>query len=283
MDYVININNLSKSYGNTQALKNITLQVPKGQIFGLLGPSGSGKTTMIKTLTGELKKTTGEIQVLSMAEEQLSTPNYKAKIGVLSDNSALYERLSIYDNLKLTCKLYDVSLNEIDTILEKVNLIDDKKKVVSKLSKGMKQRVMLARTLIHKPDLLFLDEPTSALDPGNVDKIHQILRELNEEGTTIFLSTHNMEEATNLCDCVGLLYKGIIQEMDHPDHLRYQHSTNQFEVETHDGELIKIENKPENSGQIEQLIASGRVKRMYTDDPTLGEVFLKVTGKDLGS
>ncbi|WP_017187356.1 ABC transporter ATP-binding protein [Alkalibacillus haloalkaliphilus] len=283
MDYVININNLSKSYGNTQALKDITLQVPKGQIFGLLGPSGSGKTTMIKTLTGELKKTSGEIQVLNMDEDQLSTPNYKAKIGVLSDNSALYERLSIYDNLKLTCKLYDVSLNEIDTILEKVNLIDDKKKVVSKLSKGMKQRVMLARTLIHKPDLLFLDEPTSALDPGNVDKIHQILRELNEEGTTIFLSTHNMEEATNLCNCVGLLYKGIIQEMDHPDNLRYQHSTNQFEVETHDGELIKIENKPENSGQIEQLIASGRVKRMYTDDPTLGEVFLKVTGKDLGS
>ncbi|MDV2583362.1 ABC transporter ATP-binding protein [Alkalibacillus haloalkaliphilus] len=283
MDYVININNLSKSYGNTQALKDITLQVPKGQIFGLLGPSGSGKTTMIKTLTGELKKTSGEIKVLNMNEEQLSTPSYKAKIGVLSDNSALYERLSIYDNLKLTCKLYDVSIDEIDPILEKVNLIDDKKKVVSKLSKGMKQRVMLARTLIHKPELLFLDEPTSALDPGNVDKIHQILRELNEEGTTIFISTHNMEEATNLCDCVGLLYKGFIQEMDHPDSLRYQHSTNQFEVETHDGEWIKIENKPDNSGQIEQLIASGRVKRMYTDDPTLGEVFLKVTGKDLGS
>ncbi|GAA0453601.1 ABC transporter ATP-binding protein [Alkalibacillus silvisoli] len=283
MDYVINLRDLSKSYGDTVALKDITLQVPKGQIFGLLGPSGSGKTTMIKTLTGELRKTSGEIHVLNMKEEQFPTPNYKAKIGVLSDNSALYERLSIYENLKLTCKLYDVSLDEIDIILEKVNLIDDKKKVVSKLSKGMKQRVMLARTLIHKPELLFLDEPTSALDPGNVDKIHQILRELNEGGTTIFLSTHNMEEATNLCDCVGLLYKGSIQEMDHPDHLRYQHSSNQFEIETHDGELIKVENKPENSGQIEQLIASGRVKRMYSDDPTLGEVFLKVTGKDLGS
>ena len=135
----------------------------------------------------------------------------RKKIGVLTDNSGLYSRLSIYDNLKLYCELYEVPEKRIDEVLEIVNLKNEKKKIVSKLSKGMLQRVTLARTLLHEPELLFLDEPTSALDPVNSQHIHNGLRELNARGTTIFLTTHDMNEAELLCDRVAFLNKGQIQ------------------------------------------------------------------------
>src|SRR5699024_7083933 len=147
----------------------------------------------IKILTGELGQTAGNVEVLGMNEHSFGMANFKAQIGILSDNSALYERLSVYDNLKLFCKLYNTPLEQVDIMLAEVNLIEERKKTVSKLSKGMKQRVLLAKALIHQPQLVFLDEPTSSLDPGNMADIHQSLRRLNESGTTIFLTTHDME------------------------------------------------------------------------------------------
>lgn len=166
-------------------------------------------------------------------------------------------------------------------ILREVNLHDQRTKTVSKLSKGMKQRVLLAKALIHKPELVFLDEPTSALDPGNMAHIHRGLKKLNEAGTTIFLTTHNMEEANQLCDRVAFLHKGEIVELDRPDEIRYKYSTHAFHVETFDGERIVIKNKPENADHIKELMINNRVKSMHTDNPTLGQIFLKVTGEEL--
>ncbi|WP_163970913.1 ABC transporter ATP-binding protein [Oceanobacillus halotolerans] len=281
MENTIEVNGLRKVFGQNEAIKQVSFNVEKGEIFGLLGPSGSGKTTTIKILTGELGQTTGDVTVLGMDSKQFGTSGFKSKIGILSDNSSLYERLTVYDNLKLFCKLYNAPLTEIDVILKEVNLEEERTKTVSKLSKGMKQRVLLAKALIHKPELVFLDEPTSALDPANMAQIHRGLQRLNEAGTTIFLTTHNMEEATVLCDRVAFLHNGEIQEMDSPDTLRYKYSTHAFHVETFDGDKLVIENNRDNADQIRDLIANGSVKAINTDNPTLGQIFLKITGKEL--
>ncbi|MBY7144801.1 ABC transporter ATP-binding protein [Virgibacillus sp. NKC19-3] len=281
MEHTIEVTGMRKVYGQHPAIKDVSFHVKKGEIFGLLGPSGSGKTTTIKILTGELGPTAGLVTVLGIDSKRFGAPTFKSNIGILSDNSSLYERLTVYDNLKLFCKLYNAPLKQIDVILREVNLHDVRSKTVSKLSKGMKQRVLLAKALMHKPDLVFLDEPTSALDPGNMAHIHRGLQKLNEAGTTIFLSTHNMEEATALCDRVAFLHNGELQELDNPNALRYKYSTHAFHVETFSGEQLVIENEAENADQIKALIANENVKAMHTDNPTLGQIFLKVTGKEL--
>src|SRR5690625_837442 len=281
MEFCIEVNGLKKYFGLKKAVEDVSLQIKEGEIFGLLGPSGAGKTTMIKLLTGELNKTSGEIQVLGVGPEKFHSVNFKSQIGILSDNSALYERLTVYDNLKLFCQLYDAPLSRIDEMLTMINMLGAKKTPVNKLSKGMKQRVLLAKALIHHPKLIFLDEPTSALDPANVAQIHRILRKLNEAGSTIFINTHNMEEATTLCDRVAFLHEGKIQELDTPEKLRYKYSTHQFYVETFTDEIFQFENDSTSANKIADLIKSGSVKSIQTDNPTLGEIFIKVTGKEL--
>ncbi|HLR69666.1 MAG TPA: ABC transporter ATP-binding protein [Virgibacillus sp.] len=278
---MVQVNGLRKVFHENIAMDDVHFNVKKGEIFGLLGPSGSGKTTTIKILTGELKPSSGDIEVLGMKSDMFQTASFQSQIGILSDNSALYERLTVYDNLKLFCKLYSAPLQQIAVKLREVNMEKEGGKVVSKLSKGMKQRVLLAKALIHQPKLVFLDEPTSALDPGNAAYIHRGLQKLNEAGTTILLTTHNMEEATELCDRVAFLDQGKIQEMDNPDALRYKYSTHNFHIETFEGKKLVMINDVKSADKIGQMIADGQVKTMHTDHPTLGQIFLKLTGKEL--
>lgn len=281
MKTCIEVQGLKKTFGKKTAIQHIDLQIQGGEIFGLLGPSGAGKTTMIKLLTGELAKTAGDIRVLDTLPKKFQTAEFKSQIGILSDNSALYERLTVYDNLKLFAKLYNAPLSNIEETLAMVNMQDELKKPVNKLSRGMKQRVLLAKAIIHRPKLIFLDEPTSALDPTNVTKIHRVLKELNEAGATIFLNTHNMEEATVLCDRVAFLHEGEIKELDTPEQLRYQYSSHAFHIETFSGEHLILENNPQSAEQIAAFIRDEKIKKMYTDNPTLGDIFMKVTGKEL--
>lgn len=281
MENIIELTNVTKQYKGKKALDEIDLSVKRGEIFGLLGPSGAGKTTMIKLLTGQISHTAGKITVNKMEEKDFQSTEFRKNIGILSDNSALYERLSIYENLKLFCRLYDAPLARIEEVLVDVNLAKDRDTAISKLSKGMKQRVLLAKALIHRPKLLFLDEPTSALDPGTMLHIHRALKKLNDAGITIFLTTHNMDEATALCNRVAFLDQGKIMELAEPKALQYKYSTHAFHIETFDGKQIKLDNHPENAEKIKQLIESNNVKSMYTDNPTLGDVFLAVTGKEL--
>lgn len=281
MENMIELQEVTKEFAGKKALDAIDLVVKKGEIFGLLGPSGAGKTTMIKLLSGQLSNTAGTIQVNKMSEREFSSSRFRENIGMLSDNSALYERLSINDNLKLFCKLYGAPLARIEEVLVDVQLAEDRDTLVSKLSKGMKQRVLLAKALLHRPKLLFLDEPTSALDPGTMLHIHQALKKLNEAGITIFLTTHNMDEATSLCHRVAFLDQGKIKELDAPKALQYKYSTHAFHVETFDGQEIVLDNHPENAEKVKQLIESNNVKSMFTDHPSLGDVFLSVTGKEL--
>ncbi|NDI35324.1 ABC transporter ATP-binding protein [Chengkuizengella sediminis] len=281
MNNIIEVKNLSKSFGNKIALKNVSFKVKKGETFGFLGPSGSGKTTTIKMLTSQLLQTTGEIKVFNQPLKKQKDPSFMKRIGILTDNSGLYDRLTVYDNLTLFSQLYDVNQKQINEILEVVNLQNDNKTQVKKLSKGMKQRVTLARAMLHKPELLFLDEPTSALDPVNTKHIHDGLKQLNEQGTTIFLTTHDMMEAEQLCDRVAFLHQGEIKQLDTPQNLRIQYMDSSVTLLLKDNQRIVVNKDEKGAKAIYQHMKSGEVVSIHSNEPTLGEIFVQITGREL--
>lgn len=281
MEKVIEVKHLVKSFGNKVALKDVSFDINRGETFGFLGPSGSGKTTTIKILTAQLQQTSGDITIFGEALTKLKDPSYMKRIGILTDNSSLYERLTIYDNLALYCKLYDVDETGIDEVLETVNLLADKKTVVQKLSKGMKQRVTLARAILHKPDLLFLDEPTSALDPVNTLHIHAGLKKLNQEGTTIFLTTHDMQEAEKICDRVAILDQGEIKLLGTPQNLSRQFSESTITLSLKGNRSIVVNKDAKGAEQIYQFMKNNEVLSIHSDEPSLGDIFVKLTGRAL--
>ncbi|MBY0122214.1 ABC transporter ATP-binding protein [Bacillus sp. S/N-304-OC-R1] len=281
MENIIEVSNLAKMFSNQIALESVSFQVKKGETFGFLGPSGSGKTTTIKILTAQMAQTDGEALVFGVPASKLKAASYRKKIGVLTDNSGLYVRLTIYDNLKLYCDLYDVPYSRIDEVLEMVNLKEVSKKAVSKLSKGMLQRVTLARAFLHKPELLFLDEPTSALDPVNTKHIYKGMENLKEQGTTIFLTTHDMEEAETLCDRVAFLNDGKIRLLDSPKALRQKFADPTLTVELSDGSKKIIDRGPNGAQEMYAYMTENKVVSIYSNEPTLGDIFVEVTGRKL--
>lgn len=281
MGNIIEVQSLKKVFANQTALEDVNFHVKKGEIFGFLGPSGSGKTTTIKILTGQLNETSGKATIFGESVSVMKKGNARKKIGVLTDNSGLYERLSIYDNLKLYCDLYGVPKKRIADVLSIVNLEDEKKKAVSKLSKGMLQRVTLARTLLHEPEILFLDEPTSALDPVNSLHIHNGLLELQARGTTIFLTTHDMNEAEKLCNRIAFLNKGQIRLMGEPEELRTNHSDSTVTIRLKCGEQVLLKTTAEDAQKMSEYMKGNKVATMHSNEPTLGDIFVQVTGREL--
>lgn len=278
---VIKVRDLEKTFGSERALKGVSFEMKKGQIFGLLGPSGSGKTSTIKVLTGEFEPNGGTVIVNGFNHEQFGKNEYVSKLGILSDKSSLYERLTVKDNLELFRKLYGAPKGSVERVLKEVGLADEINKTVSKLSKGMKQRILLCKAVIHKPDILFLDEPTSALDPTTAEKIHEMLESLRDEGTTVLLTTHNMDEATRLCDNVAFLYQGVIQDYGSPSELRHKYKRNVVHVTYNDGSQKTIDKSADNEALLKSVLLDESAVDVRTDFPTLGEVFKKVTGKEL--
>lgn len=281
-EYIIKVKNLKKDFDGKIALKDLSFSIKKGEIFGFLGPSGAGKTTTIKILTGQLKPSCGEAEVFNRSVLSFNKDIFK-HIGILTDNSGLYERLSVYDNLELFSKLYEVNKARIFEVLEQVNLKADAKTVVKKLSKGMKQRVILARAILSKPDLLFLDEPTAALDPSNCHQIHNVLRELNKNGTTIFLTTHNMEEADKLCHRVAFINEGTISALDTPENLKIKYAEDSIEVllNMEERKKIIIPKNLEGAERIKEWMSKGQLISIHSKEPTLEQIFLKLTGREL--
>ncbi|MBB2184435.1 ABC transporter ATP-binding protein [Lachnospiraceae bacterium MD1] len=281
MEAIITLNNIEKSFGEKQVLKKLNLSVSKGEIFGLLGPSGAGKTTIIKILTGQIKPTSGEATILGTNTRYINDKVY-AKIGMVLDNSGLYSRLSCYDNLLMFSSIYGIDKKKIKEVLKKVELSEAIRKPVSKLSKGMVQRLVLARAIMHKPELLFLDEPTSGIDPATCLKIHQLLLELKESGTTIFLTTHNMEEASKLCDHIALLNEGEVVEYGEPDALcRKYNEDKKITILLKNGQLVTLQNGAASSKQIYEYFASEEVESIHSSEPNLETVFIALTGKEL--
>ena len=272
---MIVVKNVTKKFNQKIALEEISFEVKKGEIFGFLGPSGSGKTTMIKILTGQLNADSGQTELLGKVSEKL-TPADLEQIGLVSDTSGFYEKLSLYKNLQAYAKLYGKPNARVDEVLKQVDLYESKNLVAEKLSTGMKQRMFLARALINKPQVLFLDEPTSGLDPTTSKKIHELLLELKEAGTTIFLTTHDMNEATLLCDRLSLLNRGHLIEYGTPASIiqKYNHEKKvqlTFADETHTQIAF------EELGQIELA----QVVAIHSCEPTLEEIFIQLTGEKL--
>ena len=281
MNDVITTNNLSHSFAQKQVLNHITLKLREGEIFGLLGPSGAGKTTLIKILTGQLKQDQGEARLLSKDTRKLSALEH-GQIGVMMDNLGLYDRLSVYDNLSFYADIYHISHDRIPDILKSIGLYEARNTTVSKLSKGMKNRLSLARALMNNARILFLDEPTSGLDPATTREIHSILEEERKKGTAIFLTTHNMSEAEKLCDHVALLNQGSIIEYGKPTDIcrKYNH-LNQLRVTLKDGEVIILENSSASAPVMKEYLEQGIIEAIHSTEPTLESVFIELTGRGL--
>ncbi|MCI9094266.1 MAG: ABC transporter ATP-binding protein [Coprobacillus sp.] len=277
----ISLQHISKKFNENVVLKDVNAVLHQGEILGFLGPSGAGKTTTIKILTGQLKPTDGEAFVLGMNCQNIDETIYE-QIGIVTDASGVYERMSVYDNLKYFAKILSVPLENIDILLKRVGLYEHKNKLASQLSKGQTQRLILTRAILHTPKVLFLDEPTSGLDPTTALEIHKLLKELRAEGMAIFLTTHNMEEATKLCDHVALLNEGVIVEYGTPQDicLRYN-KEKKYRILKSDKEEIVLIHTEENIKKLNQWLLDDEVISIHSCEPTLESVFLEVTGREL--
>ena len=277
----IKVTNVSKSFQNKSVLTGIDLAIKKGEIFGLLGPSGAGKTTLIKIITGQITINTGDIVVLG---NKNINKDVFSQIGMVLDDSGLYDRLTCFDNLKLFADIYRISKTKLLSTLDKVGLGRERKTTVSKLSKGMRQRLILARAILHSPKILFLDEPTGSLDPATSAEIHKLILEQKESGVTIFLTTHNMEEASKLCDHIALIHEGNIIEYGVPAELcRKYNEKNQIHILLTNDTTIELHNNKEAAKEIYQYFEDQMVVSIHSTEPNLETVFMQLTGKGLVS
>ena len=272
---MIKVERVIKRFGDNIALNQISFSINEGEIFGFLGPSGSGKTTMINILTGQLQANSGKTELLGKDSQKLLPSDFE-ELGLVGDTSGYYEKLSLYNNLLLFARLYGVSKSRIEEILKQVGLYDSKDTPAEKLSTGMRQRMLLARALINYPKVLFLDEPTSGLDPTTSKKIHKLLQELKERGTTIFLTTHDMNEATLLCDNLALLNKGDLIEQGSPSEIIQKYNTEKKVAVTYSNSTKKVV-------RFEDLQQEDYKKMMtiHSCEPTLEDIFIKLTGEKL--
>lgn len=273
MTAIIEVANLVKTFGQQRALDGISFSIQEGEIFGFLGPSGSGKTTTINILTGQLLADSGQAKVFGKAAASLDSQDL-AQIGIVSDTSGFYEKLTLYKNLQVYSKWHGVTNERVDELLKQVGLYESKDKPAEKLSTGMKQRMLLARALINKPKFLFLDEPTSGLDPSTSRKIHELLLDLKAKGTTIFLTTHDMQEATLLCDRVALLYQGKLVEEGRPsDLIKAHYQDKRVRVVYRDGREEELSYQ-----ELVHLTSVDTIETIHSCEPTLEDIFIALTG-----
>ena len=281
MNDAVRMSNVTHLYGEKLVLNQVSFNIQVGEIFGLLGPSGAGKTTMIQILTGQLRQTSGKARLLQEDTLALTEETHR-RMGLMLDNLGLYERLTCYDNLNLIQKIYGLGREIVNEVLEQVELKDAINTPVCKLSKGMRQRLLFARAIMGKPDLLFLDEPTSGLDPGTASRIHNLIREQQRRGATVFLTTHNMEEANKLCHFVGLLNQGNLVEYGSPSELcnRYNHQR-QLHLTLTTGEIVKLPNVPDSGIVVKDYIEKNLLQTIHSSEPNLETVFMELTGRGL--
>ena len=279
--YTVKAENISHSFSAHQVLDKVSFRVQKGEIFGLLGPSGAGKTTLIKILTGQLLQDDGTAELLGRDTRKLSAKE-RRQIGAMMDNLGLYERLSIYNNLSFYADILHVPRHKINDILKELGLYESRNKAVAKLSKGMKNRLSLARALMNDAPILFLDEPTAGLDPATTREIHHTLYQQKKQGCTVFLTTHNMYEAENLCDQVALLDGGRIVDMGSPTDIcqKYNH-LNKLNITLKDGRHVTLENDSSCALAVKEYLEKNMITSIHSTEPTLETVFVELTGKGL--
>jgi len=277
----IEVENLSRAFNSLRAVDNISFAVNGGEIFGFLGHNGAGKTTTIRMLSGQLLPGSGSGRVAGcdiVTEQQ----RLKPLIGVVSEHQNLYERMSGRENLEFAARLYGIDIQRIDPALEQVDLLDRARDKVQHYSNGMKQRLLIARSILHGPQIVFLDEPTRGLDPIVGREIRRLIVDMSKQGTTIFLTTHYMEEADQLCDRVAFLSEGRIVALDTPANLKTAHGQHQVNVTLDNGDCRSIALDGDDAGrELQQLVSNGQVRTIHSAEATLEDVFIELAGRRL--
>lgn len=277
--------NLTYQYGNLLAVDHINFDVKEGEILGFLGPNGAGKSTTIKMLTGQLVPKEGRAAILGL-DAARQPKKVQAQIRVCFETTNLYENMSGIENLKLFARLFGVSRFDADALLKRVGLDGRGKDKVEGYSKGMKQRLMVARALVNQPKVLFLDEPTEGLDPASAQAIRNLILEEQQRGATIFLTTHDMHEADKLSQRVAFIDQGKIVAFDTPHALKQQYGERllRAEVQTADGSLQRREiilDRLETPADMEALFRGEKVITVHSAEATLEDIFIRLTGRGL--
>lgn len=286
MSKMIKVKNLYHSYSNDDnyAVNDVNFEIKKGEIFGFLGPSGAGKSTTQNILVGLLQLQKGFVEVAGYDVKHIKNKMFN-KIGMSFEQSNVYSKMSGLENLEFYRKLFDVETRDPMELIKLVGLDGKEKIKAGKYSKGMKHRLTFARSMINNPEIWFLDEPTTGLDPSIASNIKDIIREENEKGVTVFLTTHNMYIADELCDRVAFIVDGKIRLIDSPKELKLKYGEKLVDVEyVKEGELIKdsfstvVEKDKKRLGEV---IEKYEIQTMHTKEATLEEIFIKVTGRGL--
>lgn len=274
------INQVSKSFGPKRALDEVSMTVQDGTIYGLLGPNGAGKTTLIRIINGITAPDSGE----ALLDGDRISLDKSSQIGYLPEERGLYKKMTVYEQVMYLAQLKGMSAaqarEEMRSWFKRFDITSWQKRKIEELSKGMAQKVQFITTVIHRPRLLILDEPFSGFDPINAEMIRQEILRLNQEGTTVILSTHNMESVEMLCQEISLINNGRIVLQGNVQQIRRQHRSNQFRVVYEiNGQSVeqKVEKKPEetNNDLLKRLAKKGEITAFEEILPTMNEIFIK--------
>ncbi len=284
--FMLNVEKLTFQYPRAEepAVLDVSFVIERGRIFGFLGPSGAGKSTVQNIMIGLLPVQKGKVLYdnKSIAAQGKAFFN---RIGVSFEHPNLYEKLTGLENLKYYGGLFNVPAIPPERLLEMVGLADAGKKRVVQYSKGMKQRLVFARAIMNRPEILFLDEPTAGLDPGTARKIMDIIIAEKKRGVTVFLTTHNMMVADELCDTVAFIYEGSIVNQGSPRNLKLQYGQKALKVEYRDNgkpaTILLFPEKTEDRKQLNRLMEEQKVETMHSQEATLEQIFIKLTGRGL--
>jgi len=285
-DPLVAVGGLSYTYpdADAPAVRDVSFAIEPGEVVGFLGPSGAGKSTTQNVLIGLLDGYEGSVEVFGRGVREWGGAYYE-RVGVSAESPNHYLKLTGRENLELFASLYDGETADPDELLAQVGLSDATDRRVDRYSKGMKTRLNLVRSLLHDPELLFLDEPTNGLDPGNSRRVRELVRERQRAGTTVFLTTHDMAVADDLCDRVAFIVDGRLPVMDSPGTLKRTHGDPRVRVEYRaNGALETAEFDLSTLGTdegFEDLIGSHGVESIHSADATLEDVFIDVTGREL--
>lgn len=283
---MIKVENLSHRYDKEKdkAVDQISFEVKSGEIFGFLGPSGAGKSTTQGVLTSLLPLQDGRVEVAGFDMKKPPKALFD-KIGVSFEQSNVYNKLTALENLEFYKKLFNKETEDPMKLLKMVGLDHVANKRAGEFSKGMKHRLTFVRSMLNNPELWFLDEPTTGLDPAIGSGIKHLIKEKNAGGTTVFLTTHNMQVADELCDRIAFIIDGKIVKLDSPRELKLEFGEKLVEVDYYEGNKIEKAHfsliKPGDMDQLNTIIAHKKIEMMHTKEATLEEIFIKVTGRGL--
>ena len=283
---MIEATDLRRRFHGREAVKGISFGVERGDVFGFLGPNGAGKSTTINMLTGQLLPSGGAARVAGF-DCATEYEHLQPLIGVVSEQQNLYERMSGRNNLDFFAQLYGVPARRVDEVLDIVGLKGRAKDKVKTYSNGMKQRLIIARAMLNSPRVLFLDEPTRGLDPGAARDIRQMIRDLGREGVTVFLTTHYMEEADQLCQRLAFINEGQIVALDTPQALKVAHGQRRARIvlRTQDGTAgdtfsLSLDDRAD-AERLNGYIRDGQILTIHSEEATLEDIFIKLAGRSL--